>query len=129
MNVGKAWKRRVNSRIFRTAEREFSTMASAYILLIAAAMSPAAVGVVNGTGADIRSVEVRDSARGNWTGSAMRASDGARTNWSFDDERCAYDLKVTLLNGDTVVFSGVNPCDAKQLTLRRNGANAWVDYD
>ncbi len=101
----------------------------AYFSAVLAAFAPASVPVVNGTGADIQSVEVRDGPRGSWSGSAMRASNGARTSWSFDNDRCAYDLKVTLAGGESVTFSGVNPCDARQLTLRRNGASGWVDYD
>ena len=96
---------------------------------MAAAMAPASVAVVNGTGADIRSVEIRDSAGGAWAGSPMRAANGGRTSWSFDDDRCAYDLKVTLSSGETVTFAGVNPCDARALTLRRNAGTGWVDYD
>jgi hypothetical protein len=39
-------------------------------------------------------------------------------------------LRATLANGTTVTWNGVNLCDVKLLTLRRNDAGlAWVDYD
>ena len=97
--------------------------------IAAAAWAPMSVTVVNNLGADIRSAEVRDSARGSFAPVPIQAANGARTGWNFDNEKCAYDLRVTLANGDVVNFAGVNPCDARLLTLKRNGATGWVDYD
>ncbi len=104
-------------------------MVGAFLSVVAMAMSSGSVEVVNGMGADIRSVVVRDSAGGEWAPSPLRASQGARVTWNYDDERCAFDLSVTLSSGEVVSFGGVNPCDARMLTLKRNGATGWVDYD
>lgn len=47
----------------------------------------------------------------------------------FSDPDCAFDLQATLPDGRAVVWSGVNLCEAKVVTLNR-GANGelWVDY-
>lgn len=105
------------------------TMWSIVLNVAAAVISPASVMVVNNLGADIRSAEIRDSARGNYAPVPIRTASGARSAWNFDNEKCAYDLRVTLANGDVINFAGVNPCDARLLTLKRNGATGWVDYD
>lgn len=95
----------------------------------ALALAPANVGVVNGTGAAITKVEIRDAAGGSWKSVAGGAANGGRVSWSFDDGVCAYDVRATLDSGQTLEVRGVNPCDAKLLTLKRNGATGWVDYD
>ena len=61
-------------------------------------------------------------------GAAPRA--GARGSVQFSDTDCAFDIQVTLAGGVNAVWSGVNLCEAKAVTLNRNDSGAaWVDYD
>jgi hypothetical protein len=47
----------------------------------------------------------------------------------FTKPDCAFDLQASLPDGRTVVWPGVNLCDAKVVTLnRRAGGELWVDY-
>lgn len=47
----------------------------------------------------------------------------------FNDPDCAFDLQATLPDGRTVVWSGVNLCEAKVVTLNRGASGElWVDY-
>lgn len=48
----------------------------------------------------------------------------------FSDQDCAFDLQATLPDGRVVVWSGVNLCDAKVVTLNRDANGVlWIDYD
>ena len=129
MNVSRDGQWRSKSLYCNGLKGKLKTMWSIAMGLAAAAMAPASVTVVNGLGADIRSVEMRNAARGTFAPAPFASASGGRSGWSFDNELCAYDLRVTLANGDVVNFAGVNPCDARLLTLKRNGATGWVDYD
>ena len=95
----------------------------------AMAFAPASVAVVNGTGGTISNLEIRDAAGGSWTSLAGSAANGGRVTWSFDDQICAYDVRATIGGDRQITVRGVNPCDAKLLTLRRNAETGWVDYD
>ncbi|MEP7316736.1 MAG: hypothetical protein ABI667_08560 [Sphingomicrobium sp.] len=91
--------------------------------------TPSSAGLVNGTGGPLRSVEIRNTPGGSWKDGPTIAQDGAKSAWAFDDSDCAYDIRVTTASGDTIMFKGINPCGAQTLTLRRNAAVGWVDYD
>lgn len=98
-------------------------------LATAGTAAPGYLSIVNGTGADITGMEVRRVGGKNWQSVALTAPAGKAASAPFTDPDCAFDLKVALSNGESVIFSGVNLCDAKLLTLRRTGKTAWVDYD
>lgn len=111
---------------------------SVAVLLIAsslAAMSTATAGagsfaVVNGTGSDIESLSIRRAGSRDWQSLGVSAAAGRSAPAAFSDLDCAFDLRATLAGGAIVTWSGVNLCDVKLLTLRRNAAGlAWVDYD
>ena len=54
---------------------------------------------------------------------------GGRGAVQFTNPDCAFDLQASLPDGRTVVWPGVNLCDAKVVTLnRRAGGELWVDY-
>lgn len=95
----------------------------------ASTFAPASVALVNGTGSQLRSMELRLAPDGAWGDGPLVSSEGARTSWTFDDSVCGYDFRATTVSGDSIVFKGVNPCDARTLTLRRNAGVGWVDYD
>jgi hypothetical protein len=103
--------------------------------LMLAASAPALAGAggfafVNGVGSDISAVSIRRVGSGEWRPLGVSAGAGKSASAAFSDPDCAFDLRATLAGGATVTWSGVNLCDVKLLTLRRNDAGlAWVDYD
>lgn len=108
------------------------------LLAIAACLSlptPALAGassfaVVNGAGSDISGLSIRRVGSAQWQPLGVTAATGKAAPVSFSDPDCAFDLRATLAGGTTVTWNGVNLCDVKLLTLRRNAAGlVWVDYD
>lgn len=90
----------------------------------------AGFALVNGTGQDISTMAIRRVGSGNWQPLAASPAAGKAASTVFSDPDCAFDLRATLTGGATVTWTGVNLCDVKLLTLRRNDAGlAWVDYD
>ena len=86
--------------------------------------------VVNGAGADIERLVIRRVGSSQWRPLGVTAASGKAAAVAFSDPDCAFVLRATLAGGATVTWNGVNLCDAKLLTLRRNAAGlAWVDYD
>jgi hypothetical protein len=86
--------------------------------------------IVNSTGHDITQLAIRRYGTDKWQslGGAPRA--GARGPVQFQDDDCAFDIQGTLAGGITAVWSGVNLCEAKTVTLNRSDSGAlWVDYD
>lgn len=48
----------------------------------------------------------------------------------FSDPDCAFDIRATVPGSGPVTWAGVNLCDVKSVTLKRDEtAGAWVDYD
>jgi hypothetical protein len=112
------------------------------ILALAAASlflgsAPASAGgasgfnLVNATGANITSLSIRRFGTQAWQPLATAASAGARTQVSFANPDCAFDIQATLAGGATAVWNGINLCEVKSVTLNRNSATGenWVDYD
>jgi hypothetical protein len=86
--------------------------------------------VVNAAGADISSMSIRRVGSSQWLPLSVVAAMGKSAPVSFANPDCAFDLRATLADGSTVTWTGVNLCDVKLVTLRRNAAGlAWVDYD
>ena len=62
--------------------------------------------------------------------SPMPVASRGRGAVQFSDQDCAFDLQATLPDGRVVVWSGVNLCDAKVVTLNRGADGVlWIDYD
>lgn len=112
--------------------RLFVPLAAAFLAM---SPGPALAGagnftIVNATGRDITALSIRRFGTGDWQplGAAPRA--GARGSVQFNDDDCAFDLRASLAGGATAVWSGVNLCEAKAVTLNRSDSGAvWVDYD
>ena len=86
--------------------------------------------IVNAAGADISTLAIRRVGSAQWQPLGTAAPVGTAAAIRFSDPDCAFDIRATLANGATVTWTGVNLCDVKLLTLRRNAAGlAWVDYD
>ena len=109
------------------------TLAAATIgLLIPSAASAGVAGfaIANGVGKDIGAMSIRRVGSGQWQPLGAAPAAGQSASVRFSDPDCAFDLRATLAGGATVTWSGVNLCDVKLVTLRRNDAGlAWIDYD
>ena len=101
------------------------------VLLPAPALAGASsFSIVNAVGADISTLAIRRVGSAQWQPLGTTAPVGQAAAIRFSDPDCAFDLRATLANGATVTWTGVNLCDVKLVTLRRNAAGlAWVDYD
>lgn len=107
------------------------------LLIAALALSgsaPALAGassftLVNGTDVPLSSVEIRRFPSGAWKPLPVSAPPKGRGFVPFTDEDCAFDIRA-MVDGKPVVWSGVNLCGAKAVSLNRNATGAvWVDYD
>lgn len=104
-----------------------------FAALIVAA-SPAFAGasnfdLVNGTAGALADLSIRRSGTNDWKPLGSAPSAGARGSMTFSDPDCAFDIRATV-GGSPVVWSGINLCGAKSVTLKRDAATgAWVDYD
>lgn len=104
-----------------------------FAALIVAA-SPAFAGasnfdLVNGTAGALGSLSIRRVGTNDWKPLGSAPSPGARGAMTFSDPDCAFDIRATV-GGSPVVWTGVNLCGAKSVTLKRDAATGpWVDYD
>ena len=90
----------------------------------------AGFAIINGVGTDISAMSIRRVGSGQWQPLGAAPAAGKSASAAFTDPDCAFDLRATLAGGTVVTWAGVNLCDVKLLTLRRNDAGlAWVDYD
>lgn len=85
--------------------------------------------IVNGTQSALGSLTIRRAGTSDWRPLAAAPSPGAKSNVAFKDEDCAFDIQAKVA-GSAVTWAGVNLCEVKSLTLRRDdAAGPWVDYD
>ena len=86
--------------------------------------------LVNRTGANIVSLQIRRVGTTAWQPLGGNPAAGSRTAVAFADPDCAFDIQARLADGKTATFTGVNLCDATAVTLNRGqGGDLWVDYD
>jgi hypothetical protein len=113
--------------------RTFSLAAAAALIAILPGPAIAGAGnfiVVNATGQDISALSIRRYGTDSWKGLSAAPAAGGRGAVQFADDDCAFDIQAKLAGGATAVWSGVNLCDAKAVTLNRSASGAlWVDYD
>ena len=104
-------------------------------LILAASSAPALAGasnftLVNGTGAAMSDLSIRRAGTSDWRPLGTAPPAGARGPIQFSDPDCAFDIRATVAGAGPVTWAGVNLCDAKSVTLKRDAAaGAWVDYD
>ena len=107
-------------------------IALAALMLLGA--SPALGGasnftLVNGTAGALAELSIRRAGTEDWKPLPASAQPGARAPVTFKDDDCAFDIRAKV-NGGPITWAGVNLCDVKSVTLKKNGsAGAWVDYD
>lgn len=98
------------------------------------APAPAVAGagsfvLVNGTDSNLSDLAIRRFGTQDWKPLAVAPAAGARGPVEFSDPDCAFDIRASVA-GSAAVWSGVNLCETKIVTLRRSGSGAtWVDYD
>lgn len=86
--------------------------------------------LVNKTGANIVSMEIRRVGTSAWQPLSGSPASGARVAVAFANPDCAFDIRANLVGGATATFTGVNLCDVSAVTLNRAPTGAlWVDYD
>src|SRR5215210_3742748 len=109
------------------------TILAASVALIFSAPAFAAVSnftLVNGTDGGLAELSIRRAGTQEWKALGTAPSAGARGTVAFSDPDCAFDLRATIAGSGPVTWAGVNLCDVKSVTLKRDGsAGAWVDYD
>jgi hypothetical protein len=80
--------------------------------------------LVDGTGAGVTQVTIRRAGTTEWR------SLGPPGPVKFSDPDCAFDIQATVPGSGPVTWAGVNLCDVKSVTLKRDEtAGTWVDYD
>jgi hypothetical protein len=119
-----------------------AAMKRALSLIVAATLiwsgAPAFAGagnftIVNATGIDMTGLAARRYGTETWEPIVIAplpiAKSGGRGAAQFKNEDCAFDLRATLPNGQTVIWPGVNLCETHVVTLNRDAnGNLWVDY-
>jgi hypothetical protein len=111
--------------------RRFVLIALSLMMLPVPALAGAGnFTVVNATGLDILSLEIRRFGTDAWQPLSAKPPAGARGPVAFNDPDCAFDIRARLSGNLQAVWSGVNLCEAKSVTLNRSASGAlWVDYD
>ena len=103
--------------------------------ILAAPLPASAAGagnfsLVNRTGANISSLQIRRVGTGAWQSLGGSPASGARIAVAFANPDCAFDIKASLAGGQSATFTGVNLCDVTTVTLNRGpSGDLWVDYD
>lgn len=86
--------------------------------------------LVNKTGANIGSLQIRRVGTSAWQPLTGTPASGGRVAVAFVNPDCAFDIKASLVGGGSATFSGVNLCDVTVVTLNRGPTgDLWVDYD
>ena len=108
-------------------------------LILAAAMTASPVHalagagnftLVNRTGANISSLQIRRVGTSAWQQLGGNPATGSRVAVAFANPDCAFDIQASLSDGKKAVFGGVNLCDVTVVTLNRGpSGDLWVDYD
>ena len=108
-------------------KRALIVLAAAATAMLAA--TPAVGGAANfklvdGTGNGVSKVAIRRAGTTDWKPL------GAPGPVQFSDPDCAFDIQATVAGSGPVTWAGINLCDVKSVTLKRDEtAGAWVDYD
>ncbi len=105
------------------------TLLAASLVLTATSAAPIFAGaspftLVNGTSNGLSDVTIRRAGTSDWKPL------GAPGKVAFSDPDCAFDIRATVAGSGPVTWTGINLCDVKSVTLKRDEkAGAWVDYD
>ncbi len=89
--------------------------------------------IVNNTEIPFAGLKIRRFGGADWVPLTVAplpvAAKGGTGAVDFSNPDCAFDLQATLPTGQLVVWSGVNLCEARIVTLNRAASGElWVDY-
>lgn len=85
--------------------------------------------LVNGTSGGLGELSIRRVGSSDWKPLGASPAAGQRGPVQFQDPDCAFDIQAKV-GGQSVTWAGVNLCDVKSVTLKRDdAAGPWVDYD
>jgi hypothetical protein len=85
--------------------------------------------LVNGTTGAFSQLSIRRAGTTDWKPLGASPAAGAKSSVQFKDPDCAFDIRANVA-GSAVTWAGVNLCDVKSVTLKKDdSAGAWVDYD
>jgi len=86
--------------------------------------------IVNQTGGALSNLALRRVGDPPWQSLAVAAAPGASARVDFAHKDCAFDLRANIAGVGQIMWSGVNLCDVKRVTLNRDSSGRhWVDYD
>jgi len=86
--------------------------------------------VVNQTGGALTDLALRRIGDPTWQSVNVAASPAASARVNFAHKDCAFDLRANIAGVGPILWSGVNLCDVKRVTLNRDSSGRhWVDYD
>jgi len=107
----------------------------AILALLLAMPSPVLAGasgftLVNGTSGALSGVSIRRSGTSDWKPLGAAPAPGASGAVPFNDPDCAFDIRATIAGAGQATWAGINLCDVKSVTLKRDASTGpWVDYD
>jgi hypothetical protein len=85
--------------------------------------------LINGTSGALGPLSIRRAGTTEWKPLGASPAAGAKSSVQFKDPDCAFDIRANVA-GSAVTWAGVNLCDVKSVTLKKDdSAGAWVDYD
>ena len=108
---------------------------SAFALLALALAAPASAGaggftLVNGVSTPLKEIAIRRFGTQEWKKVSPAAAPGAKQSVNFSDPDCSFDIQAKVDGSGDVVWTGVNLCEVKTVTLNRSeSGEIWVDYD
>ena len=112
------------------------TMIPALLATLLMTSAPAVGGarsftIANGTGAGLSGLAIHRFGTSDWQPLTASIAPGAQSPIQFSDADCAFDIRATLAGGGTATWSGVNLCEAKIVTLKRDekSRSLWVECD
>ena len=86
--------------------------------------------LVNGTSVPLAELSITRSGAKEWKPLSASSAPNARSPINFKDPDCAFDIRATVDGAGPVTWTGVNLCDVKSVTLKRDDqAGAWIDYE
>lgn len=106
----------------------------AIVLITSASSAIAGAGassftLVNGTTGAFSQLSIRRAGTNDWKPLGASPAAGASSSVQFKDPDCAFDIRANV-GGSAVTWAGVNLCDVKSVTLKKDdNAGPWVDYD
>ncbi len=113
-----------------THARTLLSIAAALVLAAPATAQVSGFAFVNNAGGAMSALAIRRVGSDEWRVLNVAAGAGANVRAMFDDPDCAFDLRASVTGAGQTMWTGVNLCGVKRLTLNRDSAGrSWVDYE